>query len=76
MNYYYYYYYYSSTGRLGQCPPHLIVVLEGLGLVPLSVVELPQLCQHLGVSGRDADQLHQPINGLVGVLQHLIADIG
>lgn len=46
--------------------------MEGLGLVALVVVQLSQLGQRLGVSGGHTDDLHQPLDGLLGILQELV----
>lgn len=47
-------------------------MLEGLGLVPLTIIQLSQFGQCLGVSGGHTDDLHQPFDGLLGIFKKLI----
>lgn len=54
------------------CFSYLIVVLESLGLVPLSIIQLSQFGQYLGVGGSYTDDLHQPLDGLLWIFQKLI----
>lgn len=51
---------------------YLAVVLEGLGLVPLAIMQRSQFGQCLGVSGSYTDDLHHPLDCLLGIFQKLI----
>lgn len=54
---------------------YLVVVLESLGLVALTVLQLSQFGQYLRVSGSHTEDLHQPLDGLLRILQELIAEV-
>lgn len=46
--------------------------MEGLGLVAFAVMQLAQFGQGLGISGDHTDDLHEPLDGLMPVIQKLI----
>lgn len=54
------------------CCFHLCVIVQSLRLLSLIIKQLSQLSQHAAVGGADADDVHQPLNGPLGIFQKLI----
>lgn len=54
------------------CSVHLRVIVQSLRLIALIIKELSQFSQYAAVSGADADDVHQPLNGPLGIFQKLV----
>lgn len=51
-------------------------MVQSLGLIPLFIKQLSQFGQHATVGGVDTDDVHQPLNRLLGIFQKLIYGAG
>lgn len=51
---------------------YLCVIVQSLRLISLIVKQLSQFSQHAAVGGADADDVHQPLNGPLGIFQKLV----
>lgn len=47
-------------------------MVQSLGIIPISIIQLSQFGQYAMVSGTYADDLHQPVNCLLGITEKLI----